>query len=75
MPFTGSFFMVFWLPTDLQHSALLIPTVHCFEVIRHGLYGSQVPTHYDIPYLLAWIMVLNLAGLLALRSARRRLVV
>ncbi len=75
MPFTGAFFMVFWLPTDLQHQALLIPTVHCFELIRHGLFGTAVPTTYDIGYMVAWIIGLNLAGLLTLRIARRRLVV
>ncbi|WP_158292415.1 ABC transporter permease [Paracraurococcus ruber] len=72
---TGAFFMVFWLPTDLQQDALLVPTVHCFEMLRRGLYGTQVPTTFDIPYLVAWVAVLNLLGLAALRPARRRLVV
>jgi capsular polysaccharide transport system permease protein len=75
MPLTGAFFMVFWLPTDLQQSALLIPTVHCFELVRHGQYGSVVPTTYDIPYVLAWIAALNLLGMAALRKARRHMVV
>ena len=75
MPFTGAFFMVFWLPTDLQRQALWIPTVHCFEMIRRGLYGTQVPTSYDVSYVVAWIILLNLTGLLLLRIARRQLVV
>ncbi len=75
MPFTGAFFMVFWLPTDLQRQALWIPLVHCFEMIRRGLFGTEVPTTYDVPYMLTWIIMLNLAGLLTLRLARRRLVV
>ena len=75
MPFTGAFFMVFWLPTDMQRDALMIPPVHCFEIIRRGLYGTQVPTTFSVGYVIAWIIGLNLTGLLLLRIARRRLVV
>lgn len=75
MGLTGAFFMVFWLPSDLQAAALTIPTVHCFELVRHGIYGTQVPTTYDIPYVLTWTALLNLLGMAALRKARRHLVV
>nr|WP_264185674.1 ABC transporter permease [Roseicella aerolata] len=75
MGVAGAFFMVFWLPTDLQRTALMIPTVHCFELVRHGLYGTVVPTFYDIPYVLGWVTVLHLLGMAALRKARRHLVV
>lgn len=71
----GAFFMVFWLPTELQQAALLVPTVHCFELVRHGLYGTLVPTHYDIGYVIAWAAALNLLGMAALRKARRHLIV
>lgn len=74
LPLTGAFFMVFWLPTELQEAALWIPTVHCFELIRAGQFGTLVPTHYDIGYVLAWGAGLNLLGLAALRRARRDLV-
>jgi len=66
---------VFWLPTDLQRIALWIPTVHCFELVREGQFGSRVPTHYDISYVLAWAAGLNLLGMAALRHARRAVVV
>ncbi len=75
MPFTGAFFMVFWLPTDMQRQALWIPTVHCFEIIRRGLFGTEVPTTFDVGYTVTWAIGLNLVGLLMLRVARRRLVV
>lgn len=75
LPFTGAFFMVFWLPTDLQHIVLWIPTVHCFELIRAGQFGTQVPTHYDLSYVVICIAVLNLLGMAALRRARHDLVV
>ncbi len=75
MPMIGSFFMVFWLPTEVQRAALLLPSVHCFELVRAGLYGTQVPTSYDPAYMVGWILALNLLGMLTLRIARRRLVV
>lgn len=74
MGLTGAFFMVFWLPTDLQAAALTIPTVHCFEMVRYGLYGTLVPTTFDIGYVVAWVAVLNLLGMAALRKARRHMV-
>jgi capsular polysaccharide transport system permease protein len=75
MPFTGCFYMAFWLPTDLQKVALWNPTLHIFEMMRYGLYGLRVPTHFDVPYILASVAVLNLLGMAALRGARRHLVI
>lgn len=75
MPLTGAFFMVCWLPTDLQRMALWIPTVHCFELVRNGQFGTRVPTYYDLVYVLGWVAVLNLLGMAGLRRARRDLVV
>jgi capsular polysaccharide transport system permease protein len=75
MPFTGAFYMVFWLPTEVQEAALLLPTLHCYELMRFGMYGTKVPTTFDVGYILIWIAGLNLAGMLALRVARRKLVV
>ncbi len=75
LPFTGSFFMVFWLPSEAQQAALLIPSVHCFEMVRHGLFGTAVPTHYDLTTMLTWVVGLNLSGMLLLRIARRDLMV
>ena len=74
LPLTGAFFMVFWLPTELQRIALWIPTVHVFELVRSGQYGSVVPTQYDLGYVLAWVAGLNLLGMAGLRRARRDLV-
>lgn len=74
IPATGAFFMVFWLPTELQRLALMVPTVHCFELVRAGQFGSLLPTHYDVAYVVAWILVTNMLGMAALRVARRKLV-
>ena len=73
LPVTGAFFMVFWLPTELQRAALWVPTVHVFELVRDGQYGTLIPTHHDVGYLFGWVAALNLLGMAALRRARRDL--
>jgi capsular polysaccharide transport system permease protein len=73
IPISGAFFMVWWLPTEAQGWALMVPTVHIYEFIREGYFGPVVPYSYDLGYLLGVIAVLNAAGLLALRTARRHL--
>ena len=75
MGIAGAFYMVFWLPSDLQAAALYIPTVHCFELVRYGQYGTRVPTSFDLAYVGAWVAILNLLGMAALRKARRHMVV
>ena len=73
LPVTGAFFMVFWLPTELQRAVLWVPTVHVFELVRDGQYGTRVPTHHDVGYVLGWVAALNLLGMAGLRRARRDL--
>ena len=73
IPLTGAFYMVWWLPEGAQEYALLIPTIHMFEIIREGQFGPVVPYHYDIVYVLAWCGATNLLGLLALSAAKRRI--
>ena len=67
---TGVFFMVWWLPLSYQKIVLTLPFIHLFEFIREGQFGPGVPYHYDIPYVLVWILVLNVYGGLALRRAK-----
>jgi capsular polysaccharide transport system permease protein len=73
IPFTGAFFMVWWLPTEMQYYALLNPSVHMFEIIRDGQFGPGVPYHWDLGYMVACTVVLNLLGMLALRAVKGRL--
>jgi len=73
IPFTGAFFMVWWLPTEAQSIALLNPTIHMFEIIRDGQFGPVVPYHWDLGYMLAWTAALNVMGMLAMRAVKGRL--
>lgn len=73
IPITGAFFMVWWLPTEAQRWALMVPTVHIYEFIREAHFGPVVPYTYDLGFLFSVIVVLNVAGMLAMRAARRHL--
>lgn len=68
--FTGVFFMVWWLPEPYQNIILLIPTTHLFEFVREGQFGPGIPYHYDLVYVGAWIIGLNVYGGFALRKSR-----
>jgi capsular polysaccharide transport system permease protein len=73
LPASGMFFLVETLPDWLQEIALYLPTVHLFELLRDGQFGSRFMAHYDLGYVAAWILVTHLLGLAALRITRRRL--
>ncbi len=73
IPLTGAFYMVEWFSSEVQELFLLIPTVHMFEIIREGQFGPVVQYHYDLGYVAAWVMALNLLGMLALRAAKSRI--
>lgn len=73
MPIGGLFFVVEWLPNWAQDIVLWIPTVHVFELLRDGQFGSRFQAVYDLSYLAGWILVTHLLGFAALRITRERL--
>jgi capsular polysaccharide transport system permease protein len=71
LPVSGFIFMVAWLPTPIRGIVLLIdPPVHCYEMIRGGMFGSIIPTYYDIPYLTYILATFTLIGLWLMRHVR-----
>lgn len=67
LPLSGAFYMVDWLPTQVQPLALLLPTVHCTELLRDGFFGASVHPHYDLLYVSVVNAVLMLIALLCVR--------
>ena len=68
LPVSGAFFMVEWLPENFRQLALLMPMVHGTELLRDGMFGSLVTTHYSIGYMLVSNIVLMLPGLMMMKS-------
>lgn len=75
LPISGAFFMVNWLPPEYRGYALYIPTVHYFEMIRAGYFGSAAKAHYETSYILATCVVLTFFALIMLRYVRRRVAI
>ena len=73
LPLSGCFFMVEWLPYDVQQLALLNPSVHCYEMVRGGLFGEGVATHYTVWYPALFGAVLLAIGLSRFEAVRDRL--
>lgn len=71
IPLSGAFIMVDWLPESYRGLYLLNPLPHTVEMVRAGVFGEFVPTHYNPLYPLTVGAVLNLAGMLLLGAAQR----
>lgn len=70
IPFSGMFYMVWWLPGPMQELLLWSPLIHIMEFTREGQFGRRVPYSYDLTYIIGWIIVVNFIGLCALRAAK-----
>lgn len=70
-PLSGAVFMVHWLPQS-AHLVLWLPMVHGVEMIRHGYFGSVVPTYENPAYFAVVNLVLTLVSLALVRESGRR---
>jgi len=71
--YSGFMMLADWLPIRLRTYVLAVdPPLHCYEMVRGGMFGHQVMhPHYDIAYL-TWILaMLTLLGLWLLRDVRQ----
>lgn len=73
IPVSGAFFMLSWLPPVARQIVMYIPFVHGIEMVRAGVFGEFVETHFDLPYALAAGTVLNIIGLLLVASSMDRI--
>jgi ABC-type polysaccharide/polyol phosphate export permease len=72
IPLSGAVFLVETLPTVAQDIVLIMPVVHCVEMIRDGYFGSTFKAQYDIAYVLVFNTVLTLFALAQVRDITRR---
>ncbi|HEY1224126.1 MAG TPA: ABC transporter permease [Brevundimonas sp.] len=73
IPMSGVFFMAAWVPAAYRDAFLLIPLPHVVEMVRAGVFGEFVETHFDPLYALGWAAIFNVTGLLLLGGARERI--
>ena len=73
IPLCGFMFMVNWLPDYVQAYAVWFPTVDCYEMIRGGLFGKTIETHYMWWYPLAFGMGMLAISLPLVAPARNKI--
>jgi capsular polysaccharide transport system permease protein len=71
-PLSGAGFMVDWLPRTAQNVLLWVPMVHGTEMIRHGFFGTMIPTYEDPLYFAMINFILTLIGLAMVRETGLR---
>jgi capsular polysaccharide transport system permease protein len=72
--FSGFFWMADWLPPRILNIAMWIdPPLHCYEMVRAGMFGNLMRPHYDVPYLTLFLSVLTLIGLCFIHNVRNHL--
>lgn len=73
-PMSGAAFLVEALPTNAQQYVLILPMVHCTEMVRDGYFGSKFIPQYDVSYLVICNMVMTLIGLMIERVVSREFI-
>ena len=73
LPVSGVFFMVDWLPSWAQHTILWNPPVNCIEILRAGVIGPSVETHYDVGYIILMTIAMLVLGLSSVHVSRRHI--
>lgn len=71
MPLSGAFFQLSWLPDPYRTWLWWNPLMVIFELLRYGQFSSAHDTYVDVPYVVAWCVVMTYAGLVGLRMTRR----
>jgi len=56
---SGAFFMVTWLPQEIQGYVLLSPLVDATEMMRYGFYGDKVECLFSISYMLCFNLFMS----------------
>lgn len=70
---SGKFWLMQDMPPEFRDALLWHPLVSINEALRDAYFGARLRSYYDLPYVAAWILGLNLLALLAVRAVRRHL--
>ncbi|WP_439598706.1 ABC transporter permease [Falsiroseomonas sp.] len=73
LPFSGALFALHYLPTKWREVLLWNPQANLHEMLRDGMFGDQIPAYYDVHYVLACVVIINLLGIAAVRAVRAKL--
>lgn len=71
-PLSGAVFMIHWIPKAAQDVLLWLPMIHGTEMIRHGFFGTMIPTYENPLYFATINLILTLIGVAMVRETGRR---
>ena len=63
LPASGAFSVVASLPPKWQSLALWVPTVHCVEMLRQGMFGVPYHGRYDASFVCVVVLLVSVPGL------------
>lgn len=73
-PLSGAAFIADAFPENIREIVLLVPMVHCTEMIREAFFGAHFTAHYSVSYLAGWNLSLTVLGLAIERQLSREVV-
>lgn len=73
LPLTGAFYMVYWLPAAAQKIVLLSPLVHASEMFRAGYFGPNIPTTWNVPFVVLSTIAVNAVGWVLVLKAQQHI--
>lgn len=73
IPLSGAFYQIEWLPEPYRTYLLYNPFPHMFELLRYGVFEAAPLKYVNFTYMTATCLVLNLLGLIAMRSVKSRI--
>lgn len=73
IPLSGAFFMVAWIPGQYRELLLWMPFPHGIEMVRAGVFGEFVETHFRPLYALVLAGLMFAFSFLLLADARKRI--
>jgi capsular polysaccharide transport system permease protein len=72
IPVSGSFIMASTLAPKFRKGVMVLPFIHCSEMIRSGWFGEFITVYYNATYAAEWAAGLTLLGLLLVQFVRSR---
>ncbi len=73
-PLSGAAFIADAFPPSIREIVLLVPMVHCTEMIREAFFGSLFTAHYSTAYLVGWNLALTIFGFAIERQLSREII-
>ena len=72
IPFSGAFIMAATLAPGFRRAVMVLPFIHCTEMLRSGWFGEFIPVFYHPLYAVEWAAALTVLGLLLVQFVRSR---